>query len=134
MCDADIILFKDLESMWDSGSHGNQEKDFKKLLVPLYSSVSLSLCSYLLAFLSIFALSLGDCTKLPTRVDVSLNTDSNKIWAQLFKNNDFVSYRIVKTLIIKYGIYANIFAEKNVNSFCICKSFSHFFFRKNTCE
>ena len=33
---------------------------------------------------------------------------------------------IVKTLIIKYGIYANIFAEKNVSSFCICKSYSHF--------
>ena len=40
--------------------------------------------------------------------------------------------RIVKTLIIKYGIYANIFAEKkNVSS--ICKSYSHFF-SKNTCE
>ena len=25
---------------------------------------------------------------------------------------DVVSYRIVKTLIIKYGIYANIFAEE----------------------
>ena len=30
--------------------------------------------------------------------------------AQLFKTNDVIS--IVKTLIIKYGIYANIFAEK----------------------
>ena len=28
---------------------------------------------------------------------------------QLFKNNDVISERIVKTLIIKYGIYANIF-------------------------
>ena len=36
-------------------------------------------------------------------------------------------------LIIKFGIYANIFAEKNVSSFCICKSYSHFF-SKNTCE
>ena len=35
-----------------------------------------------------------------------------KIWAQLFKTNDVVSLRIVKTLIIKYGKYANIFAEK----------------------
>ena len=37
------------------------------------------------------------------------------------------------TLIIKYGIYANIFAEKNVSSFCISKSYSHFF-SKNNCE
>ena len=36
-------------------------------------------------------------------------------------------------LIVKYGIYANIFAEKNVSSFCICKSYSHFF-SQNTCE
>ena len=35
-----------------------------------------------------------------------------KIRAQLFKTNDVVSQRIVKTLIIKYGIYPNIFAEK----------------------
>ena len=34
-------------------------------------------------------------------------------WAQLFKTNDVVSQHIVKTLIIKYGIYDNIFAEKN---------------------
>ena len=40
--------------------------------------------------------------------------------AQLFKTNDVVSQRIVKVLIIKYDIYANIFAEKkNVSSFCI---------------
>ena len=32
--------------------------------------------------------------------------------AQLFKTNNVVSKRIVKTLIIKYGIYANIFAVK----------------------
>ena len=40
---------------------------------------------------------------------------------------------ILLKLIIKYGIlvYANIFAEKNVSSFC--KSYSHFF-SKNTCE
>ena len=44
-----------------------------------------------------------------------------------------VSQCILKTLIIKYDIYANIFAEKNVSSFCICKSYSHFF-SKNTCE
>ena len=34
------------------------------------------------------------------------------IRVQLFKTNDVVSYGIVKTLIIKYGIHANIFAEK----------------------
>ena len=39
----------------------------------------------------------------------------------------------LKTLTIKNGIYANIFAEKNVSSICICKSYSHFF-SKNTCE
>ena len=33
----------------------------------------------------------------------------------------------------KYGIYAIIFAEKNMSSFCICKSYSHFF-NKNICE
>ena len=31
--------------------------------------------------------------------------------AHLFKTNDVVSERIIKTLIIKYGIYAYIFAE-----------------------
>ena len=30
----------------------------------------------------------------------------------MLKTNDVVSKRIAKTLIIKYGIYANIFAEK----------------------
>ena len=33
-------------------------------------------------------------------------------WAQLFKTNDVVSLRIVKILILKYNIYANIFAEQ----------------------
>ena len=45
-------------------------------------------------------------------------------WAQLFKTNDVVSQRIVKTLIIKYGIFANIYAAK------MC----HFFFSKTNCE
>ena len=31
---------------------------------------------------------------------------------QSFKTNDVISQLIVKTLIIKYSIYANIFAEK----------------------
>ena len=35
-----------------------------------------------------------------------------KIWAQLFKTNKVVTEHTVKTWIIKYGIYANIFAEK----------------------
>ena len=34
--------------------------------------------------------------------------------AQLFKTNDVDSERIVNTLIIKYTIYANIFAEKKM--------------------
>ena len=59
--------------------------------------------------------------------------DRAALWAELFKTNNVVSWRIVKTWIIKYVIYANIFAEKNVSSFCICKSYSHFF-SKNTCE
>ena len=41
-----------------------------------------------------------------------------------------MSLDIVKTLIIKYGIHANIFAEY-VGSFC--KNYSHFF-SKYTCE
>ena len=52
--------------------------------------------------------------------------------AQLFKTNHVVSLRMVKTLIIKYEKYANIFAEK-MSSFCICKSYS-LFFSLNTCE
>ena len=28
----------------------------------------------------------------------------------------------------------NVLLKKNVSSFCICKSYSHFFFSKNTCE
>ena len=36
-------------------------------------------------------------------------------------------------LIIKYGIYANIFAEKMWVAFAF-KSYPHFFFSKNTCE
>ena len=47
-------------------------------------------------------------------------------WAPLFKANNAELCR----LTIKYGIYANIFAEKNVSS--ICRSYSHFF-SKNTC-
>ena len=35
-----------------------------------------------------------------------------KIWAQLSKTINVVSEHNVKTLIIKYGIYANSFAEK----------------------
>ena len=46
-----------------------------------------------------------------------VKTFVQKIRAQLFKTNDVVSLRIVKTLIIKYGLYANIFGW----------SYSHFF-------
>ena len=38
-------------------------------------------------------------------------TSSITYRAQLLKTNDVVSERIVKTFIVKYGIYANIFAE-----------------------
>ena len=41
--------------------------------------------------------------------------------AQLFKTNDVVGERIVKTLIMKYGIYAK-------------QKLLTFFFSKNTCE
>ena len=56
--------------------------------------------------------------------------------AELFKTYDVFNELIGETLIIKYGIYANIFAGKNVSSLCICvcKSYSHFFFTKNTSE
>ena len=40
---------------------------------------------------------------------------------------------IVKILIIKCGIYANIFAEKMCVAFAFAKATSHFF-SKNTCE
>ena len=36
----------------------------------------------------------------------------NNIRTKLFKTNNVISKHIVKTLIIKYGIYANIFTEK----------------------
>ena len=53
--------------------------------------------------------------EIRTKEDISYIS----ILAQLFKTNDVVSKRIVKTLIIKYGFYANIFCWKNVSSFCI---------------
>ena len=43
---------------------------------------------------------------------LSDNRDKQLTWAQLFKSNNVISKHIVKTLIIKYGIMANIFAEK----------------------
>ena len=49
---------------------------------------------------------------------------------QLFKTNDAVTKRIVKTLIIKYGIYANIFAEKMWVAFAFAKA-THIFFQQN---
>ena len=51
-------------------------------------------------------------------------------WAQLFKTNDVVGKCIVKTLIIKYSIYANIFAEENISN--LQKLL--IFFCKNSCE
>ena len=51
------------------------------------------------------------------------------LWAQLFKTNDVVIYRIVKTLIISYGTYANIFAEKMWVAFAFVKA-THIFSAK----
>ena len=45
-------------------------------------------------------------------------------WAQLFKTNDVVSYRDVKTSNISYIKTLPFFAEK------MCKSSSHFFSKK----
>ena len=55
------------------------------------------------------------------------------IRAQLFKTNNVVNYRIVKTLIINHGIYESIFAEKMWVAFAFAKA-THIFFSKNTCE
>ena len=44
----------------------------------------------------------------------------------MFETNDVVSYLIIKTLIIKYGIYANIFAEKMWVAFAFAKA-THIF-------
>ena len=49
--------------------------------------------------------------------DQSYVKDGQLVWAQLFKPNDVVSLCIVKTLIIKYGINANIFADKMLVAF-----------------
>ena len=49
--------------------------------------------------------------------------------AQLFKTNDVISYCIIKTLIIKYGTYANIFAEKMWVAFAFAKA-THIFSAK----
>ena len=53
-------------------------------------------------------------------------------WVQMFRTNDVVSYGIVKTLSIKYGIYPNIFAVKNEQLSHVQKLFT--FFSKNTSE
>ena len=52
-----------------------------------------------------------------------------KVKAQLLKTNDVVSKRIDKTLIIKYGIYANMFAEKMWEAFAFAKA-THIFQQK----
>ena len=49
------------------------------------------------------------------------------IWTQLFKTKC-----ILKLLSLNMA-YMLIFLLKNVSSFCICKSYSHFF-SKNSCE
>ena len=45
------------------------------------------------------------------QLSVSSERTCTKYWAQ-FKTNNVLRKCVVKTLIIKYGIYANIFAEK----------------------
>ena len=56
---------------------------------------------------------------------------------KLLKRTTIISLRLLVVLKIRAQLfktkYANIFAEKNVSSFCIRKSYSHFF-SKNTCE
>ena len=50
--------------------------------------------------------------------------NKHKTWAKLFKTNNVVSSCIVKTLIIKYGKYTNIFVEK---MWVALQSYSQFF-------
>ena len=64
-------------------------------------------------------------------MDMSCSTVAFKqnSWAHLFKTNDVVSQHIVKTLIILYGIYANIFAAKMRVVFAFIKA-AHIFISK----
>ena len=48
---------------------------------------------------------------------------------QLFKTNNVVILHIIKTLLIKYGIKANIFAEKMCAAFAFAKA-THIFSAK----
>ena len=57
----------------------------------------------------------------------SPNLQSLSFWAQLFKTNDVLSQHIVKIFITKYGIYANIFAEKMRVAFAFAKATRIFF-------
>ena len=69
---------------------------------------------------------------------------ANASWFNWWFSLALVPVVIVKTLIIKYGIYTNIFAEKmwvanhifffRKSSVCICKRYTLFFFSKITCE
>ena len=71
-------------------------------------------------------------TTLERSLEKLLNTGYKSelyFWAQLFKTNDVVSLRIVKTLIIKYGLYVNIFAEKLWVAFAFAKA-THIFSAK----
>ena len=52
------------------------------------------------------------CYNVTYRIFTIYYREIGNILTQLFKTNDVISKRTVKTLIIKYGIYANIFAEK----------------------
>ena len=69
----------------------------------------------------------GGSNEYPQSMFLSRNKKKNvNSSAQLFKTNGVVGNLSLK-LIMKYGIYANIFVE-NVSSFC--KSYSHFFFQQ----
>ena len=57
-----------------------------------------------------------------------LDEKKPKHLGQVVQNNNVLCYFIVKTLIIKYSIQANILAEKNVSSFF--NSYSHCFQQK----
>ena len=77
-----------------------------------------------------------------------MSTLNNKNWAGLPSPNEIpdkvqdpvvqrvvslTSSLVVKMLIVLVSIISNsqVFLLKNVNSFCKCKSYSHFFFIKN---
>ena len=55
-------------------------------------------------------------------------------WPSCLKLTMSLVKSIVKTLTIKYGIYANIFAEKKWVAFALAKATHNCFSKKNICE